>query len=169
MSEEHVSRIAVRSTLCFGAAFLLFFLLGLELGGDDYLAKPFSPRELVSRVKAVLRRTRTLPEDEGSPVLAVGPLRLDPERHRAHVQGAELSLTATEFRLLQVLMSRPGRVFSREELVERAYPGRHHVSDRTVDSHMRRVRGCLREHGLEPIETVHGVGFRFLEEAGTVR
>lgn len=134
-------------------------VLGLELGGDDYLTKPFSPRELVSRVKAVLRRTRS-PRPTPTSGLQVGELRLDPELHRVWVGEAEVELTATEFRLLQVLMTRPGRVYSRQELVSEAYEGSHHVSDRTVDSHVRRIRHKLRDSGIDPIETVHGVGFR---------
>ncbi|MCB9686877.1 MAG: response regulator transcription factor [Alphaproteobacteria bacterium] len=133
-------------------------ILGLELGGDDYLTKPFSPRELVSRVKAVLRRTR--PEARSTTVEAVG-VRLDVEAFRAWAAETEIQLTVTEFRLLEVMLRRPGRVFTRDELVERAYEGPHHVSDRTLDSHIRRIRQKLREGGLDPIETVHGLGFRF--------
>ncbi|MCK6505620.1 response regulator transcription factor [Myxococcota bacterium] len=161
-------------------------VLGLELGGDDYLTKPFSPRELVSRVRAVLRRTRPAmppagatggatggaapePEEEDEPVLVEGRIRLDPVEHRVTAAEQEVDLTATEFRILQVLMRRPGRVFTREELVDRSYPGRHFVSDRTLDSHMRRIRQKFREaaeaagdagHTHDPIETVHGVGYR---------
>lgn len=142
-------------------------VLGLEIGGDDYVTKPFSPRELVSRVKAVLRRTRTprptATEDPDSGPLKVGEVTLDPHTHRVHARDHELELTATEFRLLQALMTRPGRVYSRAELVSRAYEGHHHVSDRTVDSHIRRVRQKFRDHDLDPIETVHGVGFRLRE------
>lgn len=159
-------------------------VLGLELGGDDYLTKPFSPRELVSRVRAVLRRTRPAPpsaaasavaitgvegEEEDEPVLLEGRIRLDPVEHRVTAADQEVELTATEFRILQALMRRPGRVFTREELVDRSYPGRHFVSDRTLDSHMRRIRQKFREaaeaagdagHTHDPIETVHGVGYR---------
>jgi two-component system, OmpR family, response regulator len=139
-------------------------VLGLEMGGDDYVTKPFSPRELVSRVKAVLRRTRpAAPEPD---VLSAGAIRLDPEAHRCFVDNAEVSLTLTEFRLLETLLSRPGRAFTRDELVDRAYEGRHFVSGRTVDSHIRRVRQKLRtklqDAGVagDPIETVHGLGYR---------
>ncbi len=138
-------------------------ILGLEMGGDDYLTKPFSPRELVSRVKAVLRRTQEgpaeAPDAASAPVAAAG-VRLDVEAFRAFAADTELSLTVTEFRILEVLVRRPGRVFTRQELVERAYPGPHHVSDRTLDSHIRRIRHKLREAGVEPIHTVHGLGFR---------
>lgn len=159
-------------------------VLGLELGGDDYLTKPFSPRELVSRVRAVLRRARPAPpteagtapaaaraepEEEDEPVLDEGRIRLDPVEHRVTAAGQDVDLTATEFRILQVMLRRPGRVFTREELVDRSYPGRHFVSDRTLDSHMRRIRQKFREaaeaagdtgHTHDPIETVHGVGYR---------
>lgn len=137
-------------------------ILGLELGGDDYMAKPFSPRELVTRVKVLLRRTRPAPAPADTGVQAAG-IRLDPEQWRCWVADDEVALTVTEFRLLEVLVRRPGRVFPRAELVDLAYPGPHHVSDRTVDSHVRRIRSKLRDHGLDPIETVHGLGFRLVE------
>ncbi len=140
-------------------------VLGLELGGDDYLTKPFSPRELASRVKALLRRA-SAPVPEPT-VVEAGPVRLDTEGYRCTAAGRDVELTVTEFRLLEVLVRRPGRVFTRDELVERAYEGPHHVSDRTLDSHVRRIRAKLREAGLDPIETVHGLGFRF--EAGPGR
>lgn len=143
-------------------------VLGLEMGGDDYLTKPFSPRELVSRVKAVLRRARPpAPSVEG--LVEAQGVRLDPTAFRAWAaadpgalvdSAQELQLTVTEFRLLEVLVRRPGRVYPRDELVALAYPGHHHVSDRTVDSHIRRIRQKLREAGCDPIETVHGLGFR---------
>lgn len=147
-------------------------VVGLELGGDDYLSKPFSPRELVSRVRAVLRRVHpggVAPEGSERSTLQEGSIRLDPVEHRVFVGDQEVELTATEFQILHVLLARPGRVFRRKDLIEGAYPGRHFVSDRTLDSHMRRIRQKLREaalaaaetgHGLDPIETVHGVGFR---------
>ena len=148
-------------------------VLGLELGGDDYLSKPFSPRELVSRIKAVLRRTRHVvsagapgaspPEPAGTGTIRVGTVHMDPERHRTWAGEEEISLTATEFRLLKVLLERSGVVFTRAKLVESAYPGNHYVSDRTLDSHIRRIRRKLRDVGLDPIETVHGVGFRYKE------
>jgi len=143
-------------------------VLGLEMGGDDYLTKPFSPRELVSRVKAVLRRAR--PRDSSAPeVLEAQGVRLDPEAFRVWAARSpealaadpqEIQLTVTEFRILQVLVRRPGRAYPRDELVNLAYPGNHHVSDRTLDSHVRRIRQKLRDAGCDPIETVHGLGFR---------
>lgn len=134
-------------------------ILGLELGGDDYLAKPFSPRELVSRVKAVLRRAAA-PAAPPAVTVEAGGVRLDPEAHRAWVGDVEIELTATEFRLLHGLMNRPGRAFTRDEIVQLAYGGVHHVAERTLDSHVRGIRAKLREAGVDPIETVHGIGYR---------
>ena len=160
-------------------------VIGLEIGGDDYVTKPFSPRELVSRVKALLRRTRATsppvsvppPVAPVAPVasvasvaasdeLRVGVLRLRPSEHRVYARDHEVELTLTEFRILQALMSRPGRVFTRDELTERAYDGPHHISDRTLDSHIRRVRQKLREREVDAIETVHGLGFRLSAAPG---
>ncbi len=135
-------------------------ILGLELGGDDYLAKPFSTRELVSRVRAVLRRQRPAADSR----LQVGRLALDAEAFRVWIGEDEIGLTVTEFRLLQVMMRRPSRAWTRDELMERAYPGRHQVSGRTLDSHVRRIRSKCREAGLDPIETVHGLGYRLRTE-----
>jgi two-component system OmpR family response regulator len=135
-------------------------ILGLDLGGDDYVTKPFSARELVSRIRAVLRRTSGA---SGTSRLVLGPVVLDSETWRVEVRGEAVELTVTEFRLLEVLARRPGRVFPRDALIARAYPGQHHVSARTVDSHVRRIRQKLRATGLECIETVHGLGFRFVQ------
>jgi two-component system, OmpR family, response regulator len=146
-------------------------VLGLELGADDYIIKPFSPRELVARVKAALRRyaeiqaLRQQAPAPGAPasLLVHGELTLDAARHRVSVRDQELTLTVTEFDLLRTLLGRPGRVFSRGELVEHTYGAGHHVSDRTVDSHLRRVRQKLLSVGLDPIETVYGLGYRLKE------
>lgn len=141
-------------------------ILGLELGGDDYVTKPFSTRELVTRVKVILRRlTRGQSSDASEDTeLRVGELRLSPATHRSWWREHEVVLTATEFRLLEALMGRAGRVYTREELSDLAYPDERHVSGRTLDSHIRRIRAKFREHGLDPVETVHGVGYRLREQ-----
>ncbi len=135
-------------------------VLGLELGGDDYLSKPFSPRELVARVKAILRRTGSRERAPAADVLERGALRLDRAAHRCSWEGREVPLTSTEFALLGSLMGAPGRVYSRDELVEQAWGRGHHITDRTIDSHIRRVRKKFAELGADPIETVYGVGYR---------
>jgi len=140
-------------------------VLGLELGGDDYVSKPFSPRELVARVSAVLRRTAAPVQPVGQEnTLRCGSLHLDLARHRCDLGGRELVLTVTEFELLRALLSAPGRVFERRQLIERAYDGEHHVTERTVDSHVRRLRKKLADAGADPIETVYGVGYRLRED-----
>lgn len=132
-------------------------VLGLELGGDDYLGKPFSPRELVARAKAVMRRLE--PKVIAKDILRRGPLELDQERFEATWNGSAVVLTITEFNLLAALLHAPGKVFTRDELISRAYDGVA-VSERTVDSHLRRVRVKLAAVGGQPIETVHGLGYR---------
>jgi len=142
-------------------------IVGLELGGDDYVTKPFSPRELVARVKAILRRTDPSPDRDGIaggektlPELKHGLLRLDLDRFQAFWGDREVILTATEFNLVRTLMGFPGKVFSRDELMSRAYSFDHIVTDRTIDSHLRRVRRKFAEVGGDPVETVHGVGYK---------
>jgi two-component system response regulator BaeR len=129
-------------------------LLGLELGADDYICKPFSPREVVARIRAVLRRTRA-----DIPVAA--PIELDNERFEARVRGRALALTPVEFRLLDKLVAQPGRVFSRQQLIDALYRDHRVVSDRTVDSHVKNLRRKLVELGVDPIASVYGVGYRF--------
>lgn len=135
-------------------------VLGLELGGDDYLTKPFSPRELVARVKAVLRRTEALPADEAdrrpAQVLQRGRLTVDLDDFVVTWDGARVVLTVMELTLLATLLRAPTRAFTRDELIERAYDGVV-VSDRTVDSHIRRIRQKL---SPQVVETVHGHGYR---------
>ena len=135
-------------------------VLGLELGADDYLTKPFSPRELCARVAAVLRRTQPGPEaPDARGTLRHGTIELDTVRHQCVVSGHPLTLTVTEFELLRALLDAPGRVFSRTQLVEQAYGAGHFISDRTVDSHIRRLRAKLGE-AAAAVETVYGVGYR---------
>jgi len=135
-------------------------VVGLELGADDYVTKPFSPRELVLRVRAVLRRGR--PGEPARGVLRHGPLQLDPTRHRCHVEGQEVELTAKEFDLLHGLMERPGRVMTRDQLIDAVWGSDVAVTTRTIDTHLKRLREKLGPAG-PLIETVRGVGYRFAE------
>ncbi len=136
-------------------------VLGLEMGGDDYITKPFSTRELVARVKAVLRRVAPAdPLESAEQALSFQSLRLDPAARRVFVSDAEVTLTATEFEMLRALMRSPGRVLSRETLSEATYGVGHHVADRTLDSHVSRMRRKLRDAGIDPITAVRGVGYR---------
>jgi len=137
-------------------------ILGLELGGDDYVTKPFSPRELAARVRAILRRAAASPAPGADPPeesLRCGALTLDLAACRARWGETEVLLTAMEFALLRALMRRSRKVFSRSELIEHAYDGAV-VSDRTVDSHIRRIRRKFGQLGCDPIETVTGFGYR---------
>ncbi len=139
-------------------------VLGLGVGADDYVQKPFSPKELVARVKAVLRRSAARNSEELSQRIIRGPVAIDPDRHRVTVDGDRRELTPTEFRLLHCLASHPGRVFSRDQLVSRAIGDQVVVIDRNIDVHVRSVRRKLQPHGAL-IETVRGVGYCFREEA----
>jgi two-component system phosphate regulon response regulator PhoB len=134
-------------------------VVGLELGADDYIAKPFSPKELVARVRAVLRRSRRVAI---TTVLRSGALSLDPGRHRVEVGGRAVELTPKEFDLLHALMEGAGRVFSRETLLEHVwgYARSDEIESRTVDVHVRRLRAKLGDEGRR-IATVTGVGYRF--------
>ncbi len=138
-------------------------ILGLELGGDDYVTKPFSPRELVARVRAILRRGKgDVPEvvASGEHRLEHGRLRLDLDRYTACWQDQELVLTLTEFGILRTLLAHPGKVFNRDQLMDGSYQDYRVVSDRTIDSHVRRVRAKFKALGADPIETLHGIGYR---------
>jgi DNA-binding response OmpR family regulator len=130
-------------------------IVGLELGADDYITKPFSPREIVARVTGVLRRTRGVPD--ASPELQVGAVRLDPGQRRVFAGDAEVALTATEFDLLAHLMRRPGRVFSREQLLSDVWGYASVGGTRTVDVHIAQVRSKLGD--ASPVRTVRGVGY----------
>ncbi len=131
-------------------------LLGLELGADDYVTKPFSPREVVARVRAVLRRVAGSPEQQQQP-LVVGAVEVDRVRRRVTVSGREVSLTSTEFDLLAMLLRRPGRVFSREELLSEVWGYSAKAGTRTVDVHVAQVRAKLGEGS--PLRTIRGVGY----------
>jgi two-component system phosphate regulon response regulator PhoB len=130
---------------------------GLELGADDYVVKPFSVRELILRVKAILRRMDD--EGQGQPVLTAGTIRLDPSRHEATVAGKDIVLTALEFRLLKTLIERSGRVQTREVLLSDVWGIEAEINTRTVDTHIRRLREKLGPAG-DVIETVRGVGYK---------
>ena len=132
-------------------------IVGLELGADDYLAKPFSPREIVLRVKAVLRRGESSSETQEQ--ILVGDLQLDVPAHRFFVGGEEVDVTATEFRLMRVLMERAGRVQTREQLLSDVWNYADNVDSRTVDTHVRRMRKKLGTEASR-IETVIGLGYR---------
>jgi two-component system, OmpR family, response regulator len=135
-------------------------ILGLEMGADDYVTKPFSPRELAARVKALLRRRGAPTADASDEPLRRGDLLLDVQRYKCRWRGAEVMLTVTEFALLRCLMGHADKVYSRAELVDRAYGLGHAITDRTIDSHIRRMRRKLADVGADPIETVYGVGYR---------
>ncbi|MDW5327223.1 response regulator transcription factor [Plantactinospora sp. KLBMP9567] len=132
-------------------------VVGLELGADDYVTKPFSPRELVARIRAVLRRTGGAPDAAGQPRV-VGPVTLDPVRRQVSVAGDPVQLTSTEFELLAHLMGRPGRVFTREELLASVWGYAAHTGTRTVDVHVAQVRGKLGP-AADVIRTHRGVGY----------
>lgn len=135
-------------------------VVGLEIGADDYVTKPFSPRELVARVHAILKRGRITPEPAAHG-LAYGALRLDPETREVGFAGQGVSLTSTEFAIMARLLRRPGAVLSRDQIMDAAYGPAIHVSERTVDSHVRNIRAKLAAAGCDnAVVTVHGVGFR---------
>ncbi|HZK56018.1 MAG TPA: response regulator transcription factor [Desulfosporosinus sp.] len=137
-------------------------VLGLELGADDYMTKPFSPRELLARIKARLRRPNSLDETETQMIIR-GELRVDVTGFRVHVRGVETELTPKEFELLRVLVAHPGRVYSREELLERIWGYEYDGDTRTVDVHVRHLRLKIEKDPSNPdyIETLRGIGYRF--------
>ena len=146
-------------------------VLGLRMGADDYVKKPFSQRLLVERIRALLRRQEVIAGDEvteaeASQVMQRGELSMDPLRHAVVWKGRDVSLTVTEFLLLQALAQRPGFVKSRDQLMDVAYDDQVYVDDRTIDSHIKRLRKKMRsaDNEFSAIETLYGIGYRYNEE-----
>ena len=148
-------------------------VLGLRMGADDYVKKPFSQRLLVERIRALLRRQEAISGDaaggsdvEETKVMARGELTMDPLRHAVTWKGKDVSLTVTEFLLLQALAQRPGFVKSRDQLMDVAYDDQVYVDDRTIDSHIKRLRKKMRtaDNEFNAIETLYGIGYRYNEE-----
>lgn len=137
-------------------------VLGLGIGADDYIAKPFSPKELIARVRAVIRRSEVNRPGVQNEAIVVGPLLIDANKHKVSVDDTEIKLTATEFRLLHYLASNPGRVFSRELLLDQAFGNDVAVVDRNIDVHIRAIRKKMDPYQYF-IETIRGVGYRFRE------
>jgi two-component system response regulator ChvI len=146
--------------------------LGLAMGADDYITKPFSQRLLIARIRAILRRTEARAEAEDQPdappaeKIVRGRLEMDPARHRVQWNGQDVTLTVTEFLILEALAQRPGFVKSRDQLMDTAYQDDVYVDDRTIDSHIKRLRRKFRQvdNDFKAIETLYGVGYRFAEE-----
>jgi two-component system phosphate regulon response regulator PhoB len=132
---------------------------GLEIGADDYMTKPFSPKELVARIRAVLRRTGKL---QGASTVVLGDLVLDTEQHRLSIGNQQLEVSPTEFRLMLFFMTHPNKVYSRSQLLDQVWGRSVYIEERTIDVHIRRLRKILAEHNREElVQTVRGFGYRF--------
>jgi phosphate regulon transcriptional regulator PhoB len=142
-------------------------VVGLELGADDYLAKPFSPREMVARVRAILRRANIAASAEAPPAYDQGGLKIDFTTYEVFVRGKSVKLTLKEFELLRFLVQNPNRVLSRDQLLDRVWGGETYVTPRTVDVHIRRLRKAIEKDDSKPkwILTLRGVGYKFDEKA----
>jgi two-component system alkaline phosphatase synthesis response regulator PhoP len=142
-------------------------IVGLEMGADDYLAKPFSPREMVARVRAILRRSEAKPAAEAVPAYEKGSLKIDFSTYEVFVRGKPVKLTLKEFELLRFLVQNPSRVLNRDQLLDRVWGGETFVTPRTVDVHIRRLRKAVEKDDRKPkwILTVRGVGYKFDEKA----
>lgn len=152
-------------------------LIGLELGADDYICKPYSPREVVARIKAVLRRSQHFVDNEQKTRGGQKPFELDEQAWQVRIYGKDIALTAVEFQIVKLLSSRPGQIFSRHQLMDNIYPDRRIVSDRTIDSHIRKIRkkisqGLMKINNMEGkqveintnhewISSIYGLGYRF--------
>ena len=137
-------------------------IVGLELGADDYITKPFSPREVMLRIRAVLRRTPNAPRNKPLNQIQIDELKIDLDRHQVFSNGSVIDLTATEFKILSLFAHSPGRVFTRSILMDAVWGQEYYGIERTMDTHVSRLRRKLRQFG-ERIETVHGVGYRLKE------
>src|SRR5512141_1716982 len=140
-------------------------LIGLELGADDYIVKPFSPREVVARVRAVLRRSGTTPEPAS--IISIGDLKIDLEKHEVHRQDRLIDLTPSEFNILHVMAAQPGRAFSRMDLLDAAQGEAYEGYERTIDVHIKNLRQKLGDEPRDPkyILTVYGIGYKFSDKA----
>ena len=142
-------------------------VLGLEIGADDYLTKPFSPREMIARVRAILRRSEAATATDAAPLYTKGPLQIDFSTYEVFVRGKTVKLTLKEFELLRFLVQNPSRVLSRNQLLDRVWGGETFVTPRTVDVHIRRLRKAIEKDDRRPqwILTLRGVGYKFDEKA----
>jgi len=132
---------------------------GLEIGADDYMTKPFSPKELIARIRAVLRRSGKI---QGQAQITLGDLILDTEQHRLSISDKQLEVSPTEFRLMQFFMTHPDKVYTRTQLLDQVWGRSVYIEERTIDVHIRRLRKILEEHGREDlVQTVRGFGYRF--------